>query len=73
MKRDELFYVPFKTLCAVKYDGGYERAKGREEVEGKRRASERFLELVAFDLLDGLELNVQLTVLCWDHEGGCVV
>lgn len=27
----------FKALCAVKYDGGYERAKGRErEWKGKR-------------------------------------
>lgn len=38
------FMCHFKALCAVKYDGGYEEAKGRER-EGKGRLSKRFLVL----------------------------
>lgn len=35
------FMCHFKALCAVKYDGGYERAKGKGEREEGRRESER--------------------------------
>lgn len=36
------FMCRFKALCAVKYDGGYERAKKKKEKEkGSERASER--------------------------------
>lgn len=31
----------FKALCAVKYDGGYERAKKKGKKKGSERASTR--------------------------------
>lgn len=46
----------------MKYDGGYERAKGRErEWKGKREWARDSWCWAAFDVLAGLELNVQLT------------
>lgn len=55
------FMCHFKALCAVKYDGGYERAKGREkEWKGGERVRDSWCG-AAFDVLAGLKLNAELT------------
>lgn len=66
----------FKALCAVKYDGGYERARGRERERGER-ARDSWCG-AAFDVCAGSELNAELTegeaLVSWcEYEAGCAV
>lgn len=72
------FMCHFKALCAVKYDGGYERAEGREAEKGRRRASERLLVWSSLWCLHwlgaecGTHWRVGL-VSWWEYEAGCAV
>lgn len=51
----------FKALCAVKYDGGYERPKeGRERKRDGERVRGSWCG-APFDVLADSQLNVELT------------